>query len=185
MDWNITKLRLHGLEKFEVLKSQYDELTKKYELEIKFDGPRFEGSYSIMNNASDSRFDVDFDGYLNFNIKSHPAIMRVGWTFGTNETTKALTIANVSFTVTPEANETKSIFDNIFDKVPIPEIFDLKEDIHSFISDYYSVADEAGGEILQAVFEELVEVNSVSELAQTVYALKKKINYNCFEKQAQ
>lgn len=177
-------LRVYGLEKFEVVKSKYDENSRRYELEVTFDGPRFEGSYSIMNNASDSRFDVDFDGYLNFKVKTHPAVVKIGWTFGTNETTNGLTIEDLKLAVTPLIDNHKSIFDKLFEDGTQTDL-ELRKDLKVLFNDYYKMTDEAGGEILQAFLEEVFEeFKSVDELTQVIHSIVKKIfnfSYGCLD----
>lgn len=165
---NVTNFKVYGLDKFEVVKSKYDGESKHFDFELKFDGPRFEGSYYIQNNASDSRFDVDFDGYLNYKVQVHPGTLKLGWTFGTNETTHKLSVNDVKFAVAPLDDSKGSIFDKLGDEVPA--IKDSSKDLNALRTELKQALNEVRIEILQSTLQEYVEkYESVENMTESLY----------------
>ncbi|KAL5284157.1 hypothetical protein ACFFRR_006440 [Megaselia abdita] len=108
-DFNITRLELINADKFDVLKSEYDEATKKFELEIKFNEPYFQGAFHSNKGANLTFLGFHFEGKSQFKLRTFPAILKVGWTFWRNENTGALEIKDFHEIVEPIDEERKSV----------------------------------------------------------------------------
>lgn len=151
------------------MKSKYDSESKHFNFELKFDGPSFEGSYFVQNNASDSRFDVDFDGSLNFKVKAHPGSIKIGWTFASNETTHKLSIHDLKFEIFPIYDSKKSFIYKLDEEIP-KYIDDSPENaLSTFDDEFNEIVEELKSEFIKSFLDEILDdFESVDELSSSL-----------------
>lgn len=84
------KFKIHGIENYNVIKSDYNEETKKFDFELAHDGVQLEVSLSqksqlnLSSVALDSKIDHDLT------ISGLPGTLKLEWTFGSNENQKVM-----------------------------------------------------------------------------------------------
>lgn len=168
---NITKFKISGKNEFNVAKSHYDKDTKRYELHLKYEGPLYlEGTYNMDTRANISVFGIDWhQSEYEFKIQSFPFIMKIGWTFGTNETTKKLLIKDFEYEFEPIEGQ-RFTFDEVGDFVDIsPESFiNVRENIWPIAAEVFELGDKSIkfllNELLKMAVEDFDTVESFAEI---------------------
>ncbi|KAL5287605.1 hypothetical protein ACFFRR_008478 [Megaselia abdita] len=168
-DVNITNLQVYDIDKYEIIKSEYNNETKHYQMEMNFKGPRVEGVYSINTEINQTFYGLDLESKYNFTLYTFPTTLKVEWTFDTNETTSNIYFKDFKFEFVP----INSVRLDIGDMHPEDRYYEIQRKI-------FSKVEELGKEVQILIIENinsLVEKKSYSSVEKFHEALLSEKGY--------
>lgn len=159
------------IDKFEVLKSEYDESTKKFDLEIKFpEGAYLQGEVHSNSSSNFTYLGLHFHGNSSFKLRLFPSILKMGWTFHIIEEKVQFGMENFYATLEPIDGGRKkiTILEDFFKGAP-KEVHELRDATLDLFNEIRETIKKIAIEATQdSVKHEFRGFSSVEELADLI-----------------